>query len=106
MYRSVSVVLVGIIINVYSAKDIVFENKEILISKSNSSLAFIDTDECISPLYYDWDSDGDRDLLAGYWDGALGYLRFYENTGGDDFPTFSSWDHLKANGEDIAAKGG
>lgn len=104
MYRILPLLLISI--NVCFAKDIIFENKEVIISKSNSSLSFIDTDECISPFHFDWDSDGDKDLLMGYWDGALGYLRFYENSGGDDFPTFSSWAHLKSNGEDIAAKGG
>lgn len=97
---------VFITISLISSQDIVFENKEVIISKSDNNLAFIDTDECISPLFFDWDGDGARDLLTGYWDGLVGYLRFYKNAGGDDFPQFNSWEHLTAAGVEISAKGG
>lgn len=86
--------------------DITFPDKEVIISKGEQSLAFLDTDECVSPLYFDWDSDGVKDLLTGYWDGAEGYLRFYKNYGGDDFPEFRNWEHVQAAGGDISAKGG
>lgn len=104
MYKILNVIL--ILAAAVLSKDIVFENKEVIISKSQNLLAFLDTDECISPLYFDWDGDGVRDLLTGYWDGLNGYLRFYKNTGGDDFPQFTSWEHIQAAGEDIYAKGG
>ena len=51
-----------------------------------------------APVYYDWDRDGNRDLLVG---GFSGRFRVYRNEGEDAAPVFSGYDWVRA-GDDIA----
>ncbi len=47
------------------------------------------------PVVYDWNNDGKKDLLIGRnhideYDVNHGYVTYYENTGSDESPSFSS----------------
>ena len=50
-----------------------------------------------SPLYTDWDGDGDRDMLVGYF-GESGRIRLFDNTGSDDSPSFQDKGDMQAGG--------
>ncbi len=89
-----------------SAATVNYENKTTIIGSNNSDLEFKGTNECISPLYANWDGDGVKDLLCGYWKGAKGFLRYYKNEGTDAEPTYSSWEHLTSINGEVSAIGG
>lgn len=58
-----------------------------------------------SPLHYDWDEDGDRDMIIGYMATSDGRIRYFENTGSDESPSFSDQGDLKAGGSTISVGG-
>lgn len=89
-----------------SAATVDFTTKETVIGTSNDALSFVETNECISPLYADWDGDGVKDLLLGYWKGQKGFVRYYRNEGSDAVPSYSGWEHLTHSGGEVSAAGG
>ncbi len=102
--RLISILL--LMFGLIGAKTIWFENKEVLISRDDANLAFDSTDECTSPFVVDWDNDGLKDLLVGYWKDSLGYLRFYKNVGTNENKQYQSWTHIQANGTYVTTRGG
>ena len=49
-----------------------------------------------TPCSFDWDGDGDEDIISG---NTAGFLEYIENLGGGDMPAWSAPKRLKANGE-------
>ena len=64
------------------------------------NLGDIDIDLYSVPVVYDWDSDGKKDLLVGQRyddvDGSHGYVSFYQNTGTNAAPSFTSGTTIQA----------
>ncbi len=56
----------------------------------------IDAGYYSAPIIYDWNNDGDKDLLVGQNNGNNGYITYYENVGSNSSPTFSSGVNLNA----------
>jgi len=52
-----------------------------------------------APVMYDWDGDGNKDLICGEFDG--GYMRYYRNIGADSNPEFNGYEYLSASGSHI-----
>ncbi|NLP10755.1 VCBS repeat-containing protein [bacterium] len=52
----------------------------------------------VTPFSYDWDDDGDEDLICG---NASGYIGFIENLDGGDPPRWARPQYLRADGEVI-----
>ncbi|MHC4756402.1 MAG: FG-GAP repeat domain-containing protein, partial [Planctomycetota bacterium] len=57
----------------------------------------------VTPYSYDWDSDGDEDLICG---NTAGYVGFIENLGGGDRPRWAPARYLQADGEVIHIQAG
>jgi hypothetical protein len=53
-----------------------------------------------TPCVADWNGDGKKDLLAGYF--YQGWIYFFVNSGTDQEPVFSDEDKLKSNGITIS----
>lgn len=49
-----------------------------------------------TPCSYDWDGDGDEDIIAG---NTAGFIEFIENLGGNDTPVWAAPKRLQANNE-------
>jgi hypothetical protein len=56
-----------------------------------------------TPYSFDWDSDGDEDLICG---DTAGYLNFVENLNGGDPPKWAPPVYLKAGGETVRIQAG
>jgi hypothetical protein len=52
-----------------------------------------------APSMYDWDGDGQKDMIVGQYE--YGYIRFYQNIGSDPSPTFNGFTYLSASGSQI-----
>ena len=57
-----------------------------------------------SPLMFDWDRDGRKDVLMGTF--APGNIRFYRNVGTDSAPVFDGFELLEADGHIIQLPSG
>ena len=57
-----------------------------------------------SPLMFDWDQDGKKDVLMGTF--APGYIKFYRNVGTDSLPEFNGFEFLFAGGDTIVLPSG
>lgn len=57
----------------------------------------------VTPFSFDWDGDGDEDLLCG---NTAGYIGFIENLDGGDPPKWAAPVYLKAAGEVIRIQAG
>ncbi len=57
----------------------------------------------VTPYSFDWDNDGDEDLICG---NTAGYIGFIENLDGDDPPRWAAPVYLKADGEIIRIMAG
>ena len=68
-----------------------FYGPEILFSWGDT----IDVIAYSSPITYDWDDDGDKDLLVGQF--FYGYISFYENIGTNYAPVFGDSHFLYAD---------
>jgi len=55
-----------------------------------------------SPIFYDLDADGKKDLVCGNTNGEL---LFYKNTNTTESPIFSNYENLKSLGSDIDLSG-
>ena len=53
-----------------------------------------------APYAYDWDGDGDKDLLVGQF--ISGAIRLYDNIGTNNAPVFGSYAWLQAGGGNIS----
>ncbi len=87
------------------AESIWFENSSTIISGTNSNVNFLNTSECVSPCFTDWNDDGLTDLLTGYWDDG-GNIRLYLNSGTEEQPVYSSWTNLEADGKILKVSAG
>lgn len=87
------------------AGDIWFENTSTIISGTDNTVNFLNTSECVSPCFTDWDGDGLTDLLTGYWNDG-GNIRLYVNHGTEDTPVYDSWSDLKADGSLLKVSAG
>ncbi len=56
-----------------------------------------------TPDAYDWDDDGDEDLICG---NTAGYIGFIENLGGKDNPKWAEPEYIMAGGEVIRIQAG
>jgi hypothetical protein len=56
-----------------------------------------------TPFCYDWDGDGDEDILSG---NTAGYIGFFENLGGGENPKWAAAKHLTADGHVIRIQAG
>jgi hypothetical protein len=57
----------------------------------------------VTPFAYDWDGDGDEDLICG---NTAGYVGFIENLDGGDPPRWAAPRYLEAGGEVIRIQAG
>jgi len=57
----------------------------------------------VTPYSFDWDSDGDEDLVCG---NTAGYISFIENLDGGNPPKWAAPKYLKANGKVIHIQAG
>ena len=57
----------------------------------------------VTPCSFDWDNDGDEDLICG---NTAGYIGFIENLNGGDPPKWAAPVYLKADGETIRIMAG
>ncbi len=57
----------------------------------------------VTPVSFDWDGDGDEDLICG---NTAGYLGFIENLDGGDPPRWAAPVYLKADGKVIRIQAG
>jgi hypothetical protein len=57
----------------------------------------------VTPFSFDWDDDGDEDLICG---NTAGYIGFIENLDGGDPPKWSAPVYIKADGEIIRIMAG
>src|SRR4030042_1134946 len=57
----------------------------------------------VTPFSFDWDNDGDEDLICG---NTAGYIGFIENLDGGDPPRWAAPVYLKAGGETIRIMAG
>jgi len=73
-------------------ESIVYEDGEELVVPGERS----------SPMIYDLDGDGKKDILTGNTDGQL---LFYQNIGTDDAPVFSGYSFLESEGAAIDLEG-
>jgi len=51
-----------------------------------------------TPIVYDWNGDGNKDLVVGTF---TGQIQIYMNTGSNTNPTFSSYSNLQVGGTDF-----
>jgi hypothetical protein len=56
-----------------------------------------------APFSFDWDGDGDEDIIAG---DTAGYINFVENLDGGDPPSWAAPVYLQAGGETIRIQAG
>jgi hypothetical protein len=64
---------------------------------------FVKFGALVTPVSYDWDNDGDEDLIAG---NSAGYIGFIENLDGGDPPKWAAPVYLDAAGERIRIQAG
>jgi len=57
----------------------------------------------VTPDAYDWDADGDEDLICG---NTAGYIGFIENLDGKENPRWAAPEYIKAGGEIIHIQAG
>ena len=57
-------------------------------------------DQYSVPCIADWNEDGKKDLLVGYF--ILGPVYLYLNSGTNNAPTFTTYTKLQADGADIS----
>jgi len=57
----------------------------------------------VTPCSFDWDDDGDEDLICG---NTAGYIGFIENLDGGDPPKWAAPKYVEANGEIIRIEAG
>lgn len=61
----------------------------------------VDVGDYSTPVVYDWNGDGKKDLIIGSRTGTSstglhGYVNFYENTGSDSSPSFSGSSQIQS----------
>jgi hypothetical protein len=57
-----------------------------------------------APLMFDWNHDGQKDLVCGQF--TSGKIRFYPNLGPDSAPSFNGYSFLMADGFEITLPSG
>ena len=86
---------INIFINEKSNTNPVFQSG--ILAKSGTSDLSVPSIRS-SPIFYDFDYDGKKDLICGNTDGNL---LFYKNTNTAEAPVFSNFEKLKSLGSDI-----
>lgn len=64
---------------------------------------FVKIGALVTPVGFDWDGDGDEDIVAG---NSAGYLAFIENLDGGDEPSWAAPAYLDADGKRIRIQAG
>ena len=64
---------------------------------------FVKFGALVTPFSFDWDGDGDEDVIAG---NTAGYIAFIENLDGGDPPKWAAPRYLKAGGKRIRIQAG
>lgn len=57
-----------------------------------------------SPVMFDWDGDGAKDLVCGQF--TSGMIRYYRNIGPDSAPLFNGYEFMQASGSTITLPSG
>ncbi|MEO0085159.1 MAG: hypothetical protein ABIK37_00870 [candidate division WOR-3 bacterium] len=57
-----------------------------------------------SPVMFDWDGDGAKDLICGQF--TSGMIRYYRNLGPDSAPLFNGYEFMRASGSTIILPSG
>jgi len=64
----------------------------------SGTFIFYNNDDRATPIVYDWNGDGKKDLLVG---NLTGTIQIYQNQGTDSSPSFTSYTNLQVNGSDF-----
>jgi hypothetical protein len=96
MQRIIGIIIISGLFLAVNAQTPTFFSPESL----RSSGSIIDVTWYGSPVVYDWDGDGRKDIVTGQYSG--GYVRFYRNTGTNNNPSFSGFSYLQADGRNIS----
>jgi hypothetical protein len=56
----------------------------------------IDTGAWSIPLVYDWNNDGNKDLIVGTANAGTAPVAYFENTGTNDSPAFDTYTWIQA----------
>jgi hypothetical protein len=83
---------VYLFLNNSDSDDPVFNSRILLIAKNEHAGS-----ERITPLSYDWNKDGNKDIIAGGMDGKI---KMYINKGSDSEPLFNDYSLLQL-GDDV-----
>lgn len=89
-------VMASAVLVMLQAQAPVFENG--LFINDNSTP--IDVGIYSAPFVYDWNGDGNKDLLVGQLD--LGKIRLYRNLGTNNNPSFNGFSFVQADAADIS----
>ena len=82
-----------------SASDLpLFNNRTLLITNNNVAGA-----ARVTPISYDWNNDGNKDIIAGGMDGQI---KIYINKGNDSAPLFDDYSllHINQNTFDVGSR--
>ncbi len=94
-----SLITIGFVFLTYAQAPVFFEPETIQASGANMQVDYYG-----APYAYDWNGDGNKDLLVGQF--VSGAVRLYENTGTNNNPQFGDFSYLQASGTNIALPSG
>ncbi len=95
------VVLLAVLVTAPAWADVPRFADPVLLQSGGST---IDVGYYAAPQMFDWDRDGNKDLVTGQF--TSGMIRFYPNVGEDSAPVFSGFSYLQASGTQITLPSG